>query len=78
MAINFYFNDVISDKAHCLLLVTLPCVHMSMRNPLFCLKHQVVGFVHNHFIYKLIRLVVYIVQTKAKLLITKNSWFMSA
>ena len=51
---------------------------MRMRNPMFCLKHQVVGFVRNRFISKLIRMVVYIVQTKAELLITKHSWFMIA
>ena len=42
---------------------------MRMRNLMFCLKHQVVGFIHNRFIYKLIRMVVYIVQTKAELLV---------
>ena len=60
-----------------MILLTLPRVRMRMRNPLFCLKHEVVGFVYNRFIYKLIRMVVYIVQTKAELLITKNSWFMT-
>ena len=58
--------------------MTLPLAHMHMCNSLFCLKHQVLGFVRNRFIYKLIRMVVYIVQTKAELLIAKNSWFMNA
>ena len=53
--------------------MTLPRARMCMRNPLFFLKHQVVGFVRNHFIHKLIRMVVYIVQTKDELLTTKNS-----
>ena len=56
--------------------MTLPRVRMRMRNPLFWLKHQVVGFTRNHFTYKPIRMVVYIVLTKAELLITQNSWFM--
>ena len=51
--------------------MTLPRARMRMCNRLLCLKHQVVGFVHNCFIYKLIRMVVYIVQTKAEMLITK-------
>ena len=40
---------------------------MRMRNTLFCLKRQVISFVHNHFVYKLIGMVVYNVQTIAKL-----------
>ena len=32
--------------------VTLPRARMHMHNPLFCLKHHVVGFVCNRFIYK--------------------------
>ena len=58
--------------------MTLPRVRMRMHNTLFCLKHQVIGFVRNRFVYKLIGMVVYIVQTKAKLLITRNSWFIIA
>ena len=50
---------------------------MHMRNTLFCLKRQIIGFVRNRFLYKLIGMVVYNVQTKARLLITKNSWFIN-
>ena len=39
---------------------------------------KVIGFVHNHFLYKLIGMVVYNVQTKAGLLIAKNGWFITA
>ena len=58
--------------------MTLPHARMRMHNPLFCLKNQVVGFIHDRFIYKLIRMAVNVTQTKAELLITKNSWFMIA
>ena len=53
--------------------MTSPRAHMHMRNTLFCLKHYVISFVHNHFVYKLIGMVVYIIQTKAELLITKTA-----
>ena len=53
--------------------MTSPCAHMRMRNTLFCLKHYAISFVHNRFVYKLIGMVVYIIQTKAELLITKTA-----
>ena len=52
----------------------LPGAHMRMCNTLLCLKHQVFSFVRHRFIYKLVRMVIYIVQTNAELLITKNNW----
>ena len=57
--------------------MTLPRAHMCMRNTLFCLKHQVISFVRNRFVYKLIGMDVYniIVKMKAELLITRNGWF---
>ena len=58
--------------------MTLPRAHMRMHNTLFYLKHQVISFVRNRFVYKLIEMVVYIIQTKAELLITRNSWFIVA
>ena len=58
--------------------MTLPRAHMRMHDTLFSLKYQVTGFVHNRFVYKQFRMVVYIIQTKAELLITKNSWFIIA
>ena len=57
--------------------MTSPLVHMRMRNTLFCLKRQVISFVCNRFVYKLIGMAVYIVQTKAELLIAKNGWFIT-
>ena len=54
--------------------MTLLLARMRMCKPLFCLKHLVVDFIRNRFIYKMIRMVVYIVQTKAELPITKHSW----
>ena len=50
--------------------MTLSHAHMHMRNTLFCLKRQVIGFVRNRFVYKLFGMVVYIIQTKAKILET--------
>ena len=58
--------------------MTSPHAHMRMRNTLFCLKCQVIGFVLNRFLYKLIGMVVYNIKTKAELLITKNGWFITA
>ena len=58
--------------------MTSPRAYMHMRNTLFCLKHQVIGFVRNRFLYKPIGMVVYNVQTNARLFITKNGWFIAA
>ena len=51
--------------------MTLPRAHMRMRNTLFCSKCKVINFVRNPFVCKLIGMVVYNVQTKAELFITK-------
>ena len=36
-----------------------------------CSKAQLIGFVYDHFIYKLVKMVVFIVQAKAKLFVTR-------
>ena len=48
--------------------MTSPRAHMRMSNTLFCLKHEVISFVRNRFVYKLIGMVVYIIQTKSEIL----------
>ena len=58
--------------------MTLPCACMGMQNTFFCLKRQVISLVRNCFVYKLTGIVVYNIQTKAELLITKDSWFITA
>ena len=58
--------------------MTSPHVHMRMHYTLFCLKRRVISFVCKCFVYKLIEIVVYNVQTKAKLLITENDWLITA
>ena len=56
--------------------MTLPRGHMRMCNTLFKAKFSA-SFAIALYIRKLVRMVVYIVQMKAKLLITKNDWFIS-
>ena len=45
---------------------------MRMRNCTVCSEAQLIGFAYNCFIYKLVKMVFFIVQTKAKLHLTKK------
>ena len=59
--LNLSYSDFLSN------CVTLLSDRICMRNTLFCLKHQVIGFIHNSFIHKLIKMVVGSLQKKAEL-----------